>query len=720
MDEKEKNQGEFSLEDIMREFGAVIPTSVKEPEVSQPVSQKPEPEEVPAPPEKEVPAPAPQPEPEAEPADDMNGDTIRLPDPAGAEAPEPIHEEPAEELESTRKFDAIHKDATVRLNNICEAVKDTSPLDMTETAEPAQETVEPFSENWEPEYEQPIGEYVPPQPILFHPRSRLRELKRKLIAGPEKRYYEIVEEGFGKLQAAIFLSVLVFFLSAGATALNAMGLILESRLRFMIFVQFFGMLISAFLGSFHLLEGVSDLFQKRFTLNTLLVFTFLVCCVDGVFCFRELRVPCCAAFSLAVTMSLWRNYQNRSTEMGQMDTMRKAVRLDSLVTENDYYEGTAGVLRGEGQVEDFMDFYKQTPKTEKVLCTYALVVLIASVAIGVVGIVLHGVSLGFQVMAASLLVGMPVSAFIASSRPMALLEKRLHSVGTVICGWKGIEALSTKLVFPLSNEDLFPAGTAKLNGVKFYGSREPDQVVAYATALIVADNGALAPLFTQLLDSRNGRHYEVENFRYYGSGGIGGEVCGEPVLVGVLPFLREMGVEIPDGTRVNQAVYVAIDGELFGLFAVNYQKDKSSGAGLTSLCAYKDLTPVMTSSDFMLTESFLRSKFSVNTRRMAFPSLEVRSELTGKKPHEEAPVAALVTRDGLAPLAYAVTGARAVRKSWIAGNIVHMLGGILGLAMMLVLAILGSSELLTPVNMLLYQLIWLIPGILITEWTRSI
>ena len=174
MDEKEKNQGEFSLEDIMREFGAVIPTSVKEPEVSQPVSQKPEPEEVPAPPEKEVPAPAPQPEPEAEPADDMNGDTIRLPDPAGAEAPEPIHEEPAEELESTRKFDAIHKDATVRLNNICEAVKDTSPLDMTETAEPAQETVEPFSENWEPEYEQPIGEYVPPQPILFHPRSRLR------------------------------------------------------------------------------------------------------------------------------------------------------------------------------------------------------------------------------------------------------------------------------------------------------------------------------------------------------------------------------------------------------------------------------------------------------------------------------------------------------------------------------------------------------------------
>jgi len=40
--------------------------------------------------------------------------------------------------------------------------------------------------------------------------------------------------------------------------------------------------------------------------------------------------------------------------------------------------------------------------------------------------------------------------------------------------------------------------------------------------------------------------------------------------------------------------------------------------------------------------------------------------------------------------------------------------------MMLVLAILGARELLTPANMFLYQLVWMIPGLLITQWTRSI
>ena len=31
---------------------------------------------------------------------------------------------------------------------------------------------EPYSEEWEPEYEQPIGDYVKPRPVLIHPRTK--------------------------------------------------------------------------------------------------------------------------------------------------------------------------------------------------------------------------------------------------------------------------------------------------------------------------------------------------------------------------------------------------------------------------------------------------------------------------------------------------------------------------------------------------------------------
>jgi len=39
---------------------------------------------------------------------------------------------------------------------------------------------------------------------------------------------------------------------------------------------------------------------------------------------------------------------------------------------------------------------------------------------------------------------------------------------------------------------------------------------------------------------------------------------------------------------------------------------------------------------------------------------------------------------------------------------------------MLALTIVGANELLTPTNILLYELIWMIPGYLVTQWTRLI
>jgi hypothetical protein len=274
-------------------------------------------------------------------------------------------------------------------------------------------------------------------------------------------------------------------------------------------------------------------------------------------------------------------------------------------------------------------------------------------------------------------------------------------------------------VFPVTDTDLFPAGSVKLNGVKFYGSRNPDEVVAYAAAVICANGGGLAPLFSQLLESRNGHHYDANQLQGY-AGGVGGVVDGEAVLAGTLSFMQSMGVQMPEGTRVNQAVYVAIDGSLSGVFAMTYSKVKASTTGITTLCAYRGLTPVMTGGDFMLTEGFMRSKFGVNTRRIAFPPRAVRSQLNAAEVPLEVPALALVTREDLVSAAYAVSGARALRTSSKLGVAIHLLGGVLGLLIMAALAYLGDTTLLTPVHVLLYQLVWMLPGLLVTEWTRIV
>ncbi len=680
MDEKEKELEEFSLEDILKEFG-----DSKEED------------------------PAPQLE-----------EDVRL---WGEEAPETVSQPP---VQDTVRLDEITKAVRQMEETVSDETVRFTPVGGDDEDEPLPEAiplpedkVEPYSEEWEPEYEQPIVDYIPPEPIVFRPKSRLQELKKKLVEGPERRYYELAEKGLGKLQFAIILNLIVAALAAGSAAVYALGMVSDNRHRLLVFGQFLFLMLSALLGSYQLIEGFTDMIRKRFSLNSLLIFSFLACCADAVLCLKLQRIPCCAAFSLTMTMSLWSSYQKRKTETQQMDTMRKAIVLDSVVGVEDYYEGRPGFLRTEGNVEDFMDHYNEIPGPEKTFSAYALAALIVSLGIGVTAGVLHSVAMGVQSFSAALLVAVPATSYITLSRPMALLERRLHKLGSVICGWQGVKGLSRPAVFPVGDLDVFPSGTIKLNGVKFYGSREPDEVVAYSAALICADGGGMAPLFSRLLDSRNGYHYDTEEIRGY-AGGIGGVVNGEAVLAGTSSFLQSMGVEMPEGARVSQAVYVAIDGTLCGVFAITYSKVKSAATGLTTLCAYRRLTPVLTAGDFMLTEGLLRSKFGINTRRMAFPDRNMRMQLAEHRPEEDAPALAMTTAEGLASTAYTVTGARALRSASVTGVVIHMLGGILGLLIVLALTLVDALYLLTPANILLYELIWMIPGILITEWTRSV
>ncbi len=592
---------------------------------------------------------------------------------------------------------------------------------LEEDTEPVtkQEQAEPFSDQWEPEYEQPMGEYTPPQPILFNPQSRLQELKKKLVNGPERRYYQLTEKGTGKLQVLLFLSLIITILCFGATVLHYFGMVQENRMKLMVFGQLLAMFLCALIGSNQLIEGLADMLRGRFSLNTLLIFSFILCCADGVMCLQELRVPCCAAFTLQVFLSLMDTLHLRRTEIRQMDSLRKATNLTALRPSRDMLDSRKVLLRDAGQVEDFMDHYAARSLPEKIRSWYAVGALLASLAVGVVGVVLHGISAGLQIAAVTLLAAVPASFFICLSRPAAILEKRLEALGTVLCGWKGLSFTKGKTVFPLTHQDIFPAGTTKMNGVKFFENREPDEVVAYGTALILADKNGLAPLFEQVLESRNCQHLSVQELTYY-DGGLGGEVRGEPVLVGTLPFLREMGVTIPEGLRVSQAVCVAIDGVLSGLFAITYEKNRATAGGLHTLCGYRNVNPVVTDGDFLLNPGFFQSKFGISSKRIFFANHQLRQTLEAQEPDREVPPAVLSTRQDLPALAYGVTGARALRSASFLGLIVHMVGGIVGIGIMLTLTLIGARNLLTPLNVILFQLIWSIPGLLLTEWTRLI
>ncbi len=621
--------------------------------------------------------------------------------------------------EAAEKSDAAMDGATVAFTPV--GTSDEEPS--VPHASPIPEGAEPFSAGWEPKYEEPIGEYIPPEPIVFRPRSRLHEMKKKLIAGPERRYYALLEEGVGKLQVAIFISILIVILSTVSIVLNQMSMVQPDRMRLLVFGELFAMLFSAVLASDLIFNGLISIFRGRFTLNSLLGVTFLVCIADGIFSLKSVRVPYCAAFCLEVTAALFAEYQRRSTELGQMDTLRKATILNRISQAPDCFDGKAGFYTEDGEVEDFMNTYRQTTRPGQTLNLYALIAFLVSVGIAALAFVSrHDVAYSLQMWSAAILAAAPATIFLSHSRPTAILERRLHRYGVVLCGWDGIKAACGNAVVPLDDSDLFPTGSVKVNGVKIYSSkRDTDQIIAYTTALVELSGTVLAPLFRQMLESRYGHHYDVENFRIYENGGLSGDVCGESVLVGSREFLQEMGVRLPDGAVVNQGVYTAINGELCSVCAMAFGKLKGVATGLTALCSHRKISPMIVTNNFLLDESFVQEKFGIAAGRILFPSFQQRGDVSAWEPSAEASsICALSTQESLAATGVAITGARELENSLRQGTSLHILGGIVGMLIVLVLQFVDGGNLLTPANLLLFELIWSIPGLLITEWTRRL
>ena len=349
-----------------------------------------------------------------------------------------------------------------------------------ESAQSAPAAAEPFSENWEPEYDQPIGEYTPPEPIIFRPRSRLGELKRKLMEGPEQRYYALSEQGVGKLQIALFVSMLIVVMAVASIVLHRLDMVMENRMRLLVFGELFAMLVSALLCWEQLADGIGNLFRLRFNTDTLLLFSFAACIADGIYCLQTVKVPFCAAFTLQCLMCLWAEYQRRSTELLQMDTLRKATRLTRVSKADGCYEGRPGFRITEGQPEDFMDTYQIPTAPQKLLDRFALIALLASFAVAVAAGLMKGLQAGIHTWSAAILAACPATLLISQSRPAWALQRRLHRFGAVLCGWQGVKASAGKAAVPLSDEDLLPGGSVKINGVKFYSTRNPDTKIGRA------------------------------------------------------------------------------------------------------------------------------------------------------------------------------------------------------------------------------------------------
>ena len=212
---------------------------------------------------------------------------------------------------------------------------------------------------------------------------------------------------------------------------------------------------------------------------------------------------------------------------------------------------------------------------------------------------------------------------------------------------------------------------------------------------------------------------QADAIRLYESSGIGGKFGMDTVLVGTLSFMRRMGVHMSAETKVKRATYVSVNGELAGLIAIRYSTSAQVRDAIGILTRSGRTKPVLATCNVTITPKLLAQKFRIPADRFLFPDLRQRAELAARTADPESTLCAVLAKPHIAAFADAAVGGRILQTVVKAGLLMAIISGLIGICVLGALSLTGAIAALSASYLVLFDLIWLVPALLLTGWTRS-
>ena len=459
------------------------------------------------------------------------------------------------------------------------------------------------------------------------------------------------------------------------------------------------------------LSGVIALLRFRFDQYSMLFLALCVVVADAFFAVAEGRTPFCTVAGILLLLALWGRdllYDARRRSLRAISNMDEPV---AAIREEKAWHGYDCIFRAPGDAEQFAVQLEMPDAGSRIMRVWAPVMTAVTLALSVLTSLRTGEHF-LWAWSAMLLASFPAGILIAYAKPFSALARRLYRAGAAIAGWQGARILSGEAGLIVEDADLFPPQNVTQGGMKLYGSRPAPMVIGYANAVVQTAGSGLVPLFEQMMHDQNGRRYTVDSFRRYESGGLGATIRGDVVLMGSIAFMKLMRVRVPEGTRLKQAVYLSVNGELTAVFALNYAPAESVRAGLSAVLRAGSLVPVLATRDFMITPQFLKLRYKIPPEHIEFPIVEERAALSEPETVRSGTQGALMARSSFASFAGSVVAARGLRSTAILCICIALVGSILGAGLMFVLTFLGADLAASCWNLFLYTALWLLPGLL--------
>ena len=438
-----------------------------------------------------------------------------------------------------------------------------------------------------------------------------------------------------------------------------------------------------------------------------------VSAADCLLCLFHAGRTAAAPYAPAVSAALFFAQLGISRESrGNSDSFRTASLDDHppyLVTETG-----RGACKQRGSLRGFYTTARRNDYALRLQTVFLPLILMASLVFA--GLTSLGAGRGSDFLlnwSATLTAGATFSLPLCWGLPWARLTRRQQKSGCAVAGWDGANRIGKRRSLILTDSDLFPPGTIRLNGVKVYGE-ELGKASAYAAAIAHEAGCGLERVFDALAVGEGAPRETAGDLSFYEQGGFGCTIHGESVLLGSASFMRKQSVRLPGNINLKTGVFLAIDHQLAAVFAVKYEAAESVDYALRMMRRSR-IMPILAVRDPNITPALLKRKFQKRLK-VEFPDLTGRVALSEAEEDRGLP-RALLLREGLLPYAEAVVGSRRLRTAVRRASWLSMIGSAAGVLLTAYLVSLQKFDLLTPLSLSVFLLLWTLPVLLMSDWT---
>ena len=312
----------------------------------------------------------------------------------------------------------------------------------------------------------------------------------------------------------------------------------------------------------------------------------------------------------------------------------------------------------------------------------------------------------------SLYFTLPAAGFLTYEIPLLWASFGAANTQAAIIGEAAFERIADEGVVSFADSDIFSANDIKLCNILLFRESMLEPMLEYAALVFDEINSSVATVI-----KRSVPQYEMKDeirIVLASEGGLDTWINGKRVLLGSYSYLTEHKLLFPKGFSYAEnglsQLFVAVDGDVWGKFDFEYTLDRDSRGALEYLenagyfIAIRSLDP-------NLTHAMLSGLLKFDASPIRLVKTADGHELLRMRKRATSPFVSVARTKSLMN-AVVLSGKSAYVTK--VGMILSAFSLLIGAVLVLLSLLLTSSILLSGVGVVLYQLFWILPILILT------